>query len=142
VVAAGLVVAMAFAAGSASGAAKLLTVKKAKKLFYLESEAEARFLDATEGEAAFLADDVKIVVETVPVANTFFSGTQADCPPGYEAVGGGVAGSSNLPIVQTQPDLGADYPAAGTYESASGWRGYFGPASGDQTGIVLAVCAK
>ncbi|MDQ4006003.1 MAG: hypothetical protein M3135_06865 [Actinomycetota bacterium] len=143
VVAVGLLVAMAFAAGSASGAAKPLTVKKAKKLFYLESEAESRFLDATEGASLFFQDVVVVVASTLEVDSGVFTGATADCPDGTEAVGGGVTGHSGMRPVQSYPDIGlGDDPPDGTYQTASGWRGYFGAQQDDVTGEVWAVCAS
>jgi Collagen triple helix repeat (20 copies) len=87
------------------------------------------------------------VVATVSVTNGTFGSTAANCPAGYEAIGGGVDLNNVLTMVVTEstPRIAGGRPislAAGQHGAANGWEGSAvnnGPTP--QAMAVTAICA-
>ncbi len=128
-------------------AASFLTKAKAKKIFYTKKNADAKFLELAETDPRYLQQTKVVVVEDTvgPTSNEI---TDALCPAGHEAVGGGYQFQSDdlVPdVVWSEPLVNGDNltaAGAGTYPASTGWRVNMDNTSGSSyTYAVGVICA-
>jgi hypothetical protein len=87
------------------------------------------------------------VVATATVTNGTFGSTVADCPSGYEAIGGGVDlnNVNTMLVTESTPRIGGTRPillAAGQHGTADAWQGAaVNNGTTPQSMAVTAICA-
>jgi hypothetical protein len=127
---------------SPATAGKFLTKKRALKLFYTKDALYKK----TESDARFL-HDVVVVVESDSVANNVSDRHQVPCPPGTEAIGGGVSPNftSDMFVTMSSPTIGGQPVSAvsdGTHQAADGWEAAIKNEHGTQQPYKVGViCA-
>lgn len=136
--------ALAITPGSA---ASFLTKAKAKKIFYTKKNADAKFLELAETDPRYLQQTKVVVVEDTvsPTSNQI---TDALCPAGHEALGGGYQfATQNVPppAVWDEPLVNGDNltaAGAGTFPATNGWRVNVDNTTGSSyTYAVGVICA-
>jgi hypothetical protein len=100
----------------------------------------------TEADARFLRRTITIINSATVNVGTF-GGTTANCPSGYEAIGGGVAPQNvlTMQVTESAPRIDNSDPfvlANGQHSAGTGWIGFAVNNAGvAQTVKVVAVCA-
>ncbi len=102
-----------------------LTIKHLRAHFYSKTAANARFIDTTEAAPLLGTTKVIIVDDSVSGGN---KQTDALCPAGYQALGGGINFADTTPSVLVhwnEPLVASDNltaATAGENPPANGWR--------------------
>ena len=123
-------------------AGKFLTKKRALKLFYTKSKLYTK----TESDDRFL-HNVVLFVESDSVLDNTSDRHQVSCPPGSEAVAGGVSPNftSDMFVTMSSPTVGGQPISAvsdGTHQAADGWEAAIKNEHGSQQPYKVGVlCA-